>query len=68
MIVICKKKGFLKLETLQNFKNLSISKQPDKYSKGLSKWIRTKFRTFKSYNEAYASLTKFGTEMKDFQG
>ena len=37
-------------------------------SKGLSKWIRQKFQTYRSYNDALKSLQTFSQTMKDFKG
>lgn len=40
--------------------------QSDKYSKGLSKWIRQKYKTFKDYNEVMQKLEEFIEKMNQF--
>jgi Fanconi anemia group J protein len=41
-------------------------RQPQKYIKGLSKWIRKCYKTYSSYTQAVSSLKEFSNQMKDF--
>ncbi|CAF0846025.1 unnamed protein product [Brachionus calyciflorus] len=43
-------------------------KNPQKYSKGLSKWIRQRYKTFRNYSQAMDSLKNFSQEMINFKG
>ena len=43
-------------------------KNPQKYAKGLSKWIRQRYKTYRNYNEALQSITSFSKEMREFNG
>jgi fanconi anemia group J protein len=40
--------------------------QSDKYSKGLSKWIRQKYKKFKDYKEVMQKLEEFTKKMSNF--
>lgn len=41
-------------------------KNPQRYMKGVSKWIRNKFNTFPNYKSALSSLKEFNEELRNF--